>query len=188
MKKSESRWSDGSKWVAKAASKPSISQISGAQSPDSAHNNSMNTQMGHHIIFSAENSPYPDKVKHKATHAEILQFLRDKGEDAHEVQGHYGSPEKSIIVHNPKKPDHIKRMAHGLGQESVIHSDGTNHRLEYLHGEHAGKFVGGTGTVWHSQKPGDLYTSLPDGRHFTHNLDFSTMQPIPVGSAASRRK
>jgi hypothetical protein len=157
-----------------------VKKLPSVQKP--ADNKVMDSSLGHHIIFSAENSPYPNKVRSNATHEQVLSHLRARGEDAHEVQGHYGSPERSIIIHNPKAPDKIKRMAHMLGQESVIHSDGTNHRLEYLHGEHAGKHVKGTGTVWHINKPGDLYTSLPDGRHFTHNLDFSTMEHTPISA------
>jgi len=159
-----------------AAPKQAVPQILEAPSAKTNENKSMNTALGSHIIFSAENSPYPDKVKSTATHAEVLSFLKAKGEDAHEVQGHYGAPEKSIVVHNPKKPEHIKRLAHSLGQESVIDSDGKNHRLEYLHGVNVGKYAQGSGTVWHSQKPKDFYTSLPDGRHFTHNLDFDNLQ------------
>jgi hypothetical protein len=143
---------------------------------DSLSNSMKKTEgsLGSHMIFSAENSPYPDKVKGKATHEQVLEFLKSKGEDAVEVQGHYGSPERSILVRNPKKPDRIKRIAHGLGQESIIHSDGKNHRMEYLHGPNAGKHARGTGTVWHQSKPKDFYTTM-DGKHFTHNFDFDRL-------------
>lgn len=128
-------------------------------------------ELGNHVIFSAENSPYPDKVKVKTTHKEALDFLRSKGEDAHEVNGYYGSPEKSIIVKNPKNKNSIVKLAHSLGQESVLHSDGKNHTLEYLHGPNAGKKVTGQGTNWHETKPNDNYTEM-NGKFFTHNLNF----------------
>jgi hypothetical protein len=130
-----------------------------------------NTNLGHHIIFSAENSPYPDQVKSKATHEQVLAHLKSRGENAHEVQGHYGSSERSIIVFHPKNPEGIERIAHGLGQESIIHSDGTNHQMKYLHGSQTGKVVTGKGTVWHQEKPNDFYTTL-NNKHFTHNFNF----------------
>jgi hypothetical protein len=127
--------------------------------------------MGPHIIFSAENSPYPDRVRSKATHEQVLGLLRSRGEDAREVRGHYGSPERSIMVMRPKRPESIQRIASELGQESIIHSDGANHRMVYLHGPSAGQEVSGSGTVWHKEKPADMYTTV-GGRHFTHNFNF----------------
>lgn len=130
-----------------------------------------------HAIFSVENSPYPDKVKipqaeGKDRHEETVDFLRSKGEDAHSSQGHYGSPERSIIVFNPKNANAIKNIAHSFGQESWIHSNGKQHRLEMLHGPAAGHVFTGEGTELHQNKPQDYYSTLPDGTHFTHKINF----------------
>lgn len=123
---------------------------------------------GPHMIFSAENPMHPVKVQ--GTHKEVLSSLQHAGEDAHEVQGKYGKPEKSIIVYQPKSPEHIAELAHSLGQDSHIESDGTNHLIHYNHGEKAGQADAASGTVFHDHEPDNNYTKLPDGTIFTYRF------------------
>ena len=62
-----------------------------------------------------------------------------------------------------------------LGQDSSIYSNGGKHEMRYHHGEKAGKSHLGSGTEYHKEKPKDLYTTLPNGKHFTHNFDFDKL-------------
>ena len=124
-----------------------------------------------HIMFSAENPIHFDESKHlKATHEDVLNHLRDMGEDAHETIGTYGQPERSIFVSNPKRPQEIEKLAQDLGQESVIISDGHNHHMVHLNGPDTGKIVAGSGTDFHAQEPNDFFTKMPDGTIFTHKI------------------
>jgi hypothetical protein len=130
---------------------------------------------GPHFLLSAENPRFPDKNELKLDHNSVLSHLQGAGYDAHSVEGHYGAPEKSIVVYGIS-PDHAEKL-HGLaaklGQDSSIYSTGQKHEMRFHHGENAGKKIHGIGTVWHKQKPGDFYTALPGGvHHFTHNFDF----------------
>lgn len=131
---------------------------------------------GPHFLLSAENPKFPDKNQLKMDHPTVLNHLKNAGYDAHEVQGHYGAPEKSIIVYgvNSQHADKLHGLASRLGQDSSIYSTGQKHEMLFHHGEMAGKKLHGIGTNWHGEKPQDFYTSLPGGaHHFTHNFDFA---------------
>ena len=112
-------------------------------------------------------------------HEQVLGHLKQKGFDAHEVQGHYGAPEKSILVHgvNPDQAQQLHGMASKLGQDSSIYSTGQHHEMRFHHGEKAGQSHYGNGTQFHSQKPNDFFTTLPSGEHFTHGFDFNQTKP-----------
>ncbi len=130
---------------------------------------------GPHFLMSAENPKFPEKNVLGMDHATTLSHLQGAGYDAHEVNGHYGAPEKSIIVYgvNHDQANQLHGLAAKLGQDSSIYSDGTNHTMQFHHGEMAGKKILGQGTVHHTQKPADFFTTLPGGaNHFTHNFDF----------------
>jgi|GEM_PF-5243025 len=128
-----------------------------------------------HLIFSVEN-PMHQGIKPPPTHENTLNWLKTQGETAINSKGHYGSPESSIIVSNPKNVNDIIKLARDTGQESVIYSNGKNHKMLYLNGPKAGTSVSGEGTVFHEAKPQDFYTHLKDqtGKdfYFTHNFDF----------------
>jgi len=126
-----------------------------------------------HVIFSAENPMYPENVKYNKTHEEVLDFLKQKGYNVGELQGHYGQPERSIIVYNPSKKAvrHLMNLSHDLGQESSIYSDSYNHELHFHGGKDAGKHLKGQGTAFHKKPPKDLFSTMDDGTHFTHQFD-----------------
>lgn len=126
---------------------------------------------GPHFLFSAEN-PFT-KPELKMSHEQVLNHLQSAGYDAHGVNGHYGAPERSIIVYgiNHEQAGHLHKLAARLGQHSSLHSDGSNHELLIHHGPEAGNSIRGQGTQWHATKPSDNYTSLPGGvHHFSHQL------------------
>lgn len=139
--------------------------------------------LGHHFIFAVDSPAYPEKRQIVAGHEQVLHGLRRQGMNAREAKGKYGGKaERSIVVHDPKEHDvhtlHV--LAHNLGQESAIHSDGQKHRLYYYHGDNAGKYHEGQGTEWASHEPEDNYTELADGdsgqrAYFRHNFDFNTL-------------
>jgi len=125
-----------------------------------------------HFIFSAENPVHPSKFK--MTHEEVMDFLDVRGYKIEEMNGKYGDHEKSILIHNPSKYSikHLKQLSSDLGQDSSIYSDGYNHELHFHHGDSAGQHVKGQGSNFHRFEPQDNYSTLDDGTHFTHNLNF----------------
>lgn len=127
---------------------------------------------GPHFLFSADNPKYPHKNELKMDHHKVLAHLKNAGYDAHEVQGHYGAPERSIAVYgvSPEHAEKLHGMASRLGQDSSIHSTGSEHEMRFHHGADAGKKIKGAGTQWHKEKPHDFFTTLPSGAHFTHNF------------------
>lgn len=127
-----------------------------------------------HFIFSADNPMYLAKLK--MPHEQVLQFLQDRGYKAEEMKGKYGDEERSIFVHEPPKHalKHLQKLAHSLGQESSIYSDGYNHELHYHHGENAGKHNKGQGTAYHKQIPTNYYSTLGN-ETFTHNFDVDNL-------------
>jgi hypothetical protein len=130
-----------------------------------------------HFIFSAQNPFYPENMRYSMSHADVVDLLKRKGYDVEEVEGMYGKPEKSILVHNPSKlaVKHLLDLSKDLGQESSIYSDGYNHEMHYHGGENAGKHVKGQGTTIHKRKPDDFYTTMVDGTHFTHLFNFDEL-------------
>jgi hypothetical protein len=130
--------------------------------------------LGSHFLFSAEKPMHPKENKLKMNHEQTLAHLKQKGFNANAVQGHYGSPETSIMVHdvNPKQAEELHGIASNLGQDSSIYSHAGKHEMRFHHGENKGKKVRGEGTVWHKDKPKDMYTTMSNGKHFTHNFDF----------------
>jgi hypothetical protein len=127
-----------------------------------------------HIILSVENSPYPDKVEVPLSHDDAIQFLRRfQGGKIYSIKGHYGKPEKSILIANPsdEQKEAARALAHMTGQESHIESDGYTHKLIYNHGPNAGKVVIGRGTKFYETEPDDNYSVLPGGSRFVHDFD-----------------
>jgi hypothetical protein len=131
-------------------------------------------KLGPHFLMSAENPVHPSKNELKMDHEQTLAHLKSKGYKASTVHGHYGSPETSIMVHNvnPTQAEHLHGIASKLSQDSSIYSTGQKHEMRFHHGEQAGKKVHGEGTVWHKEKPKDMYTTMSNGKHFTHNFNF----------------
>lgn len=131
---------------------------------------SVNTRQPH-FIFSAENPRYP--VKYNLDHQGVQDLLAKKGYRFDVIQGHYGKPEQSILVHNPSKHAvrYLQNLAQGLGQESSIYSDGYNHEMHFHGGEHTGQHLKGQGTNFHKRPPQDYFSTLKDGTTFTHSFD-----------------
>lgn len=114
-----------------------------------------------HFIFSVENPLHNPKID-VPSHRDVLDWLRMQGEDAYEAIGHYGQPEKSIIVINPKNIAGLQQLAEDAGQDSVILSRNNKHELRYVNGDKKGTVVHGTGTKIFSEMPEDMYTTIQD--------------------------
>lgn len=130
-----------------------------------------------HFIFSAENAMYPENIKYKMSHKDVLDLLQRKGYKAEEMDGMYGKPEKSIIVHNPSHlaARHLLDLSKDLGQESSIFSNGYDHELHFHGGKNAGLHAKGQGTDIHKRPPDDYYSTMTDGTHFTHQIGFDQL-------------
>ena len=84
-----------------------------------------------HLIFSVENPRY-EVIQKGINHKQALKWLKDLGEYVIDSDGKYGLEEPSIIISNPKHKESILKLARDAGQESVIYSDGKNHKMIYL--------------------------------------------------------
>lgn len=140
-----------------------------------------------HFMFSAENPIYPENKKYTLNHNEVVDLLKRKGYKVEEIGGHYGKPERSILVHNPSNTAvrHLLDLSKDLGQESSIYSDGYNHEMHYHGGNNAGQHVKGQGTEIHKRKPDDFYSVMPDGTTFTHRFNLDKLYK-PSESAVNR--
>lgn len=138
---------------------------------------------GTYGIVSAEN-PLVTPDKGADTHQALTDELRRMGLEHHEVDGHYGKPEKSVIIYNPTRKQMLD-LGTRYGQGSVIYSQNHNPELHYTHGErltedgpivHKGlsRFVpkGQEVVSWFDTVPDDFYTKMPGGA-FRINFDFS---------------
>jgi hypothetical protein len=127
-----------------------------------------------HMLFSIEN-PFHDRYA-KLKHEKIIENLKNRGFDVEHVDGKYGNQEKSIALKNPtlRQKKFINKLAEKMGQDSIIDSDGENHKFIYLNGVNKGKIHIGNGTVIHKEQPEDLFSTTLSGIHFTHNIDFDT--------------
>lgn len=139
-----------------------------------------------HTMFSVENPYHPAKTS--ITHEDMLAKLKNKGFDAEHINGKYGNKENSIIVKNPteKQREILNHIARKLGQDSIIHSDGKNHKMLYLHGEKAGQHAKGSGTQIFQKEPEDFYSTTSSGTHFAHNFDFDNLHKTEVLEKMSR--
>lgn len=124
-------------------------------------------------MMSGENPLFHAHVD--ASHENLVKTLNAMGLRHEQTQGRYGSPERSVLIHNPRE-DQMKTLGKLFGQESVIHSSGGKHKLIYTNGPDEGKF---RGTVpaqqpheWFEHPPEDYYTHLPGAGHFRINFDF----------------
>ncbi len=93
-----------------------------------------------------------------------------------EVQGHYGQPERSLLIHNVSEAQ-LKQLGKDFGQESVIHSVGGNHRLHYVNGPRAGHYQEGRGMEMFSKPPEDFYTELPGHGYFRLHFQQKAAHP-----------
>ena len=130
-----------------------------------------------HFIFSAENAMYPENHVYNLKHHEVVSMLKGKGYKVEEVNGHYGKPERSILVHNPPKHaiPHLLDLSKKLGQESSIYSDGYNHEMHFHGGPNADHHFKGQGTTFHKRKPDDHFTEMKNGNSFSHVFNFDEM-------------
>lgn len=132
-----------------------------------------------HFIFSAEHPMYPENHVYNLNHGEVVQMLKGKGYQVEEVNGHYGKPERSILVHNPSKTAvaHLLDLSKKLGQESSIYSDGYNHEMHFHGGPNSDHHIKGQGTTFHKRKPDDYFTEMSNGHSFTHVFNFDELHP-----------
>jgi hypothetical protein len=126
-----------------------------------------------HVLFSTANGLHKKPGDVEVSHEAALNVLNKLGSNnAHSIDGSYGSPEKSIFISEPneKQLQVVKTLTDKTGQESYIHSDGFNHKMIFTNGPEKGSVKMGRGTEFHAQKPNDFFSQLPDGTTFTHKF------------------
>lgn len=111
-------------------------------------------------IMSGENPMYAANVQ---GHEQLKAHLKNLNLPFEETEGHYGAPEKSVIVHNPTR-EQMFELGKNFGQESVIFGHGGRHEMMYTNGAKQGKFHPSLPKIdFFSQPPPDYYTRLPNG-------------------------
>lgn len=124
-------------------------------------------------------------------HEHLLRVLKDMGLDHVQTHGRYdGKPERSVIVKNPSR-EQMQSLGRTFGQESVVYSEGRDHKLLFVNGPDSGKTVGtkldGDPIDFFSEPPKDNYTHLPGHGYFRINFDFGqspesgAVQPMVKG-------
>lgn len=134
-----------------------------------------------HVIFTPENPMHPSVHGQNPSIEEVTKFLRGQGENAEIINGHYGKPERSILVNSPKNTKGLMSMAQSFGQDSLIHSKGGNHTMHFLNGSTAGQTVTGKGTKFLKEAPADHYSTVQTEEgplHFQHNFDFGKAEAL----------
>ncbi len=133
-------------------------------------------------IMSGENPRFPSAPGgHEALKAELDQM----GHPYEEAMGHYGMPERSLIVHGIPR-DKMFELGQKYGQESIIHGQMGHHDFIYTNGPDAGHAHPGLPEFghWeanHPQSPIDNYTQLSDGSRFQLNFDWGQKHPTGLG-------
>lgn len=129
-----------------------------------------------HIILSVENPVDPSKAKRPVSHDVALKALERAGKGkVVALKGSFDNkPEQSILISDPDETQTAlaRKLASDTGQHSYIESDGYSHKMISGEGPHAGEVIHGKGTTFYSEKPKDMYSTLPDGTHFIHNFNF----------------
>lgn len=115
--------------------------------------------------------------------AALVDDLRSMGLAADgPLDGRYGDPEKSYLIHNPTR-EQMFELGRRHGQESVVFCGGGGHReLLYTNGPNAGKAHPGLATHdLTDEEPEDNYTHIPGLGYLRLHFDFDRLDDrIPV--------
>lgn len=121
----------------------------------------------------------------------LKRDLDSLGAQYEETRGHYGLPERSLIVYGLPR-EHLAALGKKYGQESVIHNENGQRHFLYTNGPQEGQ--------WHTSLPGydyerwpegadepdDNWTQLPGDGYVRLNFDFDHLhQPSPALAANS---
>jgi len=148
-----------------------------------------------HHIFAGGNwgAMSGEKPMHKpivpATHENLVRALKGMGLKFEETHGKYEQPERSVIIYNPSRQQ-MRHLGKMFGQDSVVHSQGGQHKLVYTNGPHEGKERGtaltGEPIEFFANPPDDYYTHLPGHGYFRVNFDWNKEpegEPVQSGLA-----
>lgn len=132
-------------------------------------------------VMSGENPRFPSLP---GGHEGLKSHLDKLGFPYEEVLGHYGSPERSLIIHGIPRAK-LFELGKKFGQESVIHGDAGHHEFIYTNGPDEGLAHPGLPTyeTWTKDQgtPDDYWTKLPSGDSFRLHFDFDKRNPTGLG-------
>lgn len=113
-------------------------------------------------------------------HEQLVHTLKAMGLPFEETQGKYKEPERSVIIHNAT-PQQMTKLGKLFGQESIIHSQGGQHKLIYTNGANEGKYHTAhmqTPMEHFDLPPQDMYTMIPGHGYMRMNFDFNQLQDM----------
>jgi hypothetical protein len=119
-------------------------------------------------------------------HEALKQELTQQGITYEDTHGHYGMPERSLIIHGLPKSQLIS-LGKNYGQESVIHNEGGSREFIYTNGPNEGKAHPGLSTyeTWPKEQgpPKDNWTLLPHDQSYVHlHFDFDKLHPVDASN------
>jgi GGDEF domain-containing protein len=135
-------------------------------------------------IMSADDPMHPQAVQVPGGNAALETELKRRGLRYDKITGKYqeeGPKENSFIIHDVDAPT-MMDLGRRYGQDSVVHTHAGSHKLIYTNGDKAGMYHPGEGHMIHATEPRMFYSTLVhNGKptHFTLNLDFEHMHPMP---------
>ncbi len=109
-------------------------------------------------------------------HEGLHQELTRRQIPFHVVQGKYGKPERAFLLPGIGE-EALRDLGERYGQESVIHSQGGQHRLVFTNGPRRGQSQQGHGHEVFEHPPEDMYTEWPGRGFFRLNLEGGTPHP-----------
>lgn len=113
--------------------------------------------------------------------AALKQHLDQAGLRYEETRGHYGGPEKSLLVYGPSR-DQMQQLGKAFGQEAVIYNEGPKRQFIYTAGPNEGQYHQGLPNHdehWEAEQgpPDDYWTEIPGHGFLRLNFD-EKMQPL----------
>lgn len=132
-------------------------------------------------LMSGENPRFPTQAL--GGHEELKRDLDTMGVQHEETEGHYGAPEKSVVIYGLPR-DQLYALGQKYGQEAVIHNEGGKREFIYTNGPLAGKMHPGLPSFEHwpegSEPPEDNFTKLPGNGYIRLHFDFDHVDAAPV--------
>jgi hypothetical protein len=132
-------------------------------------------------MMSGENPRFPTQAL--GGHEELKRDLDAMGVQHEETQGHYGVPERSVLIYGLPR-ENLYALGQKYGQEAVIHNEGGKREFIYTNGPNAGKMHSGLPSFEHwpegSEPPEDYYTKLPGNGYVRLHFDFDHVDQAPV--------
>lgn len=136
-------------------------------------------------LMSGDNPLYPAQAQ--GGQDALKRDLDSMGVRYNETEGHYGAPERSMIIYGLPK-EQLQALGRKYGQEAVIHNQDGQREFIYTNGPNAGTYHPGLPTYdrWSEEEgpPEDYYTKVPGTGYVRLYFDFDDRRSVQADAAA----